>query len=44
MALVPCDWVYEMLGDNCNNRCNNCFGDKDVRICKREISKFPERC
>ena len=39
MAFVPCEWFYEhMLGDNCNNKCNECFGDKDVRICKEDFS------
>ena len=34
MTFVPCEWYYEhILGDNCNNDCNNCFGDKDIRIC-----------
>ena len=38
MAFVPCEWFYEyMLGDYCNNKCNECFGDKDVRICKEDF-------
>ena len=38
MAYVPCDWFYgHMLGDNCNNKCDECFGDKDVRICKESF-------
>ena len=48
MALVPCDWYYEnILGDNCNNKCRECFGDEDVRICKEDfevevVGGFPE--
>ena len=35
MAYVPCVWWYEhMLGDNCDNNCDECFGDKNVYICK----------
>lgn len=35
MAFVPCGWYYEnILGDNCDNKCNECLGDKDVYICK----------
>lgn len=35
MAYVPCEWYYEnILGDSCNNKCNECFGDKDIYICK----------
>ena len=35
MAYVPCAWYYEnILGDNCDNKCYNCLGDKDVYICK----------
>ena len=38
MAFVPCEWFYEyMLGDNCDNKCDECFGDKDVRICKEDF-------
>ena len=38
MAFVPCEWYYEhMLGDNCSNNCDECFGDKDIRICKRDF-------
>lgn len=38
MAFIPCDWFYEYeLGDNCNNKCDECFGDKDVRICKKDF-------
>jgi len=38
MAYIPCDWYYEhMLGDNCNNKCDECFGNKDVRICKEDF-------
>jgi len=38
MAFVPCGWFYEhMLGDNCNNKCNECFGNKDVRICREDF-------
>lgn len=38
MAFIHCDWYYEhMLGDNCNNKCDKCFGDKDVRICKKDF-------
>lgn len=34
MAFVPCEWYYEhILGDTCNNDCDNCFGGKDIRIC-----------
>ena len=35
MANVPCEWYYEnILGGSCNNKCNECFGDKDIYICK----------
>lgn len=35
MAYVPCEWYYEnILGDSCNNKCNECFGNKDIYICK----------
>lgn len=35
MAYVPCEWYYEnILGDSCNNECDECFGDKDIYICK----------
>lgn len=35
MAYVPCDWYYEnILGDSCNKKCDECFGDKDIYICK----------
>lgn len=38
MANVPCEWYYEnMLGDNCNNDCSKCFGNKDVWICKEDF-------
>lgn len=38
MAFVPCDWYYEnILGDNCNNNCENCFGGKDIRICVNDF-------
>jgi hypothetical protein len=43
MAFVPCEWFYEyMLGDNCDNKCNECFGDKDVRICKEDFEVVGE--
>lgn len=43
MAFVPCEWFYEyILGDNCNNKCNECFGDKDVRICKEDFKVVGE--
>lgn len=33
MAFVPCEWYFEhILGDSCNNDCENCYGNKDVRI------------
>lgn len=39
MAFVPCDWFYEyMLGDNCDNKCDECFGDTDVRICRKDFT------
>ena len=31
-----------MLGDNCNNKCDECFGDKDVRICKEDFEVVGE--
>ena len=31
-----------MLGDNCNNKCNECFGDKDVHICKEDFEVVGE--
>lgn len=35
MAYVPCEWYYEnILGDSCNNKCDECFGGKDIYICK----------
>ena len=35
MANVPCEWYYEnILGSSCDNKCNECFGDKDIYICK----------
>ena len=35
MAYVPCEWYYEnILGDSCNNKCDECFGDKDIYVCK----------
>ena len=35
MGYVPCEWYYEnILGDSCNNNCDECFGDKDIYICK----------
>ena len=35
MAYVPCEWYYEnILGDSCNNKCDECFGDKNIYICK----------
>ncbi|MFR2765488.1 MAG: hypothetical protein ACLTF6_01750 [Clostridium sp.] len=34
MAFVSCEWYYEhMLGDSCDNNCDTCFGNKDVRVC-----------
>lgn len=38
MAFVPCKWYCEnILGDNCNNNCDNCFGRKDIRICVNDF-------
>lgn len=38
MAIVPCGWYYEhMLGDSCDNKCDERFGGKDVRICKEDF-------
>ena len=35
MAFTPCAWYYEnILGDNCDNKCDECLGDKDVYICE----------
>lgn len=35
---VPCEWYYEyILGDNCNNQCEKCFGNKDIRICTKDF-------
>ena len=35
MGYVHCEWYYEhILGDTCNNKCNECFGDKDIYVCK----------
>lgn len=43
MAYVPCEWYYEnILGDSCNNKCDECFGDKDVRICKEDFEVVGE--
>lgn len=34
MAFIPCDEYYEyILGDNCDNDCAHCLGNKDIRIC-----------
>ncbi len=38
MAFIPCEWYYEnVLGDSCNNKCDECFGDKDIRVCKEDF-------
>ena len=38
MAYVPCEWYYEhILGDNCDNKCEECFGDKDIRVCNKDF-------
>lgn len=38
---VPCEWYYEyILGDNCNNQCEKCFGNKDIRICTKDFENF----
>lgn len=38
MGYVSCTWYYEhMLGDNCNNKCEECFGDRDIYICKKDF-------
>lgn len=38
MAYIPCEWYYEnKLGDNCDTDCKKCFGDKDIRICKKDF-------
>lgn len=43
MTFVPCEWCYEhILGDNCNNDCNNCLGDKDIRICVNDFQVIGE--
>ena len=43
MAYVPCEWYYEnILGDSCNNKCDECFGDKDIRICKGDFEVVGE--
>ena len=35
MGYVPCEWYYEnILGDSCNNKCDECFGDKNIYVCK----------
>lgn len=35
MAYVSCEWYYEnILGDTCNNKCGECFGNKNIYICK----------
>lgn len=35
MRYVTCEWYYEhVLGDSCDNRCDECFGDKDIYVCK----------
>lgn len=35
MAFVPCEWYYEnILGDSCDNKCDECFGDKNIYNCK----------
>lgn len=36
---MPCEWYYEyILGDNCNNQCEKCFGNKDIRICTKDFA------
>lgn len=43
MAYVPCDWFYEnVLGDSCNGKCEDCFGDKDIRICIQDFEVVGE--
>lgn len=38
MAYVPCEWYYEnILGDCCNNKCDECFGDNNIYICKSSL-------
>ena len=43
MAYVPCEWYYEHeLGDSCDNKCDECFGNTDVRICKEDFEVIGE--
>lgn len=43
MAYVPCDWYYEnVLGDSCNNKCEKCFGGKDIRVCINDFEVIGE--
>lgn len=43
MAYVPCDWYYEnVLGDSCNGKCEECFGDKDIRVCIQDFEVVGE--
>ncbi len=38
MAYVPCEWYYEhILGDSCDNKCDECFGGKDIRVCNKDF-------
>ncbi len=38
MAFIPCEWYYEyILDDSCNNKCDGCFGDKDIRVCREDF-------
>jgi len=45
MGYVPCEWYYEnILGDSCDMKCDECFGDKNIYVCKSsfETGDAPE--
>lgn len=43
MAFVSCEWYYEyMLDDHCIHKCDKCFGNKDVRVCREDFEVIGE--
>lgn len=35
---MSCETYYEhYLGDNCDNKCDRCFGDKEIYICTQDF-------
>lgn len=44
MAYVPCEWYYEhVLGDSCNNNCDECFGDRNIYVCKSSFEVLGDK-